>query len=169
MLEMRQTVAHHDFRRHRDALKILAFEFRNVERRHVGRRMKVEVDQRAGCILHGCETLIERARSQQSVEQRLRHRLIGHGVTCVLPQYFRHFEPVLIKLRRQFDEIAWHCGPRKQRISDVRQHAVQRVAKFMKQRARVIERQQRTASPAAGLEKLHTLSTIGRMLPVSFS
>ena len=31
MLKMRQAMAHHDLRRHRDALKILAFEVRHVE------------------------------------------------------------------------------------------------------------------------------------------
>ena len=50
---------------------------------------------------------------------------------------------MLVELRRQLDEIARHRGAGEQRIGHVRQQAVQRVAEFVEQRARVVERQQR--------------------------
>ena len=50
---------------------------------------------------------------------------------------------MLVELRGQFDEIARHRGAGEQRIGHVRQQAMQRVAEFVEQRARVVERQQR--------------------------
>ena len=105
--------------------------------------MEVEVDQRAGGVFDRGEALVEGARRQQPVEQRLRHRLAGAGVARVFLQDLRHLQPVLVELRRQLDEIARHRGAGEQRIGDVRQQAVQRVAELVEQRAGVVERQQR--------------------------
>ena len=105
--------------------------------------MQVEIDQRAGRVFHCGEALIEGACRQQPVEQRLRHRLAGTRVTRVLLQDLRHFQPMLVELRGQFDEIARHRGAGEQRIGHVGQHSVQRVAKFVEQGARVVEGQQR--------------------------
>jgi hypothetical protein len=57
-------------------------------------------------------------------------------------QHLRHGQPVLVELRRQFDEIARHAGAGNGRIGHVREHAVQRVAEFVEQRARVVEGQE---------------------------
>ena len=59
------------------------------------------------------------------------------------PQHVRLLEPMLVELRRQFDEIGIDAGARDHRIGHVRQDAVQRVAEFVEQRARVVEGQQR--------------------------
>ena len=50
---------------------------------------------------------------------------------------------MLEELRRQFDEIRRHAGSRKQRIGDVRQQAMEGVAEFMEQGARIVEAQER--------------------------
>ncbi len=113
--------------------------------------------------------LVEGAGRQQFVEHGLRHRRAGLGVQRIFLQNLRHFQPVLVKLRRQFDEVARHRGAGEQRIGHVRQQAMQAVAEFVKQSAGVVEGQQSLGSPLAGLEKLQTLRMIGRTSPVSFS
>ena len=45
----------------------------------VRQRVNVEIDQRAGGVFDGGEALIEGARRQHAVEQRLRHRLAGRA------------------------------------------------------------------------------------------
>src|SRR5262245_8643669 len=105
--------------------------------------MQVEIDESARRVFHSGEALIEGPGLEQALKQRLGHRLTGPAVTRVLLQYLRYFQPMLVKLRGQFDEVAGYRGSRKQGIRDVRQHSVQRVAELVKQSARVIEGQQR--------------------------
>ena len=51
-------------------------------------------------------------------------------------------QPMLVELRGKFDEVARDVGPRQQRIGHVGEHAVQRMAEFVEQRARLVEAQQ---------------------------
>ena len=104
--------------------------------------MQVEVDQRGGGEFNRREALIELPRDQQAARQRLGHRLAGSMMGGEAAQDFRPLEPMLVELRGKLDEIARDIGARDQRISHVRQHPVQRVAEFVKQRARVVEAQQ---------------------------
>ena len=103
--------------------------------------MQIDVDQRRGRILHRRAALIEIARRQDAIEQGLRHRLTRAAMAGIFFQDLRHFEPVFVKLRRQLDEIARYRGAGQQRIGHVGQETVERVAKFVKQRARIVEAQ----------------------------
>ncbi len=143
MLEMRQAVAHDDLRRHGDAREALALELGDVEAGRLLQRMNVEIDQRAGGVFHRGEALVEGAAGEQPLEQRLRHRLAGLAVPGIGFQDLRHLQPVLVKLRGQFDEVARHRGAGEQRIGHIGQEAVQRMAEFVEQRARVVEGEQR--------------------------
>src|SRR5512143_880727 len=143
MLEMRKAMTHHNLWRHKNTLEILVLEFGDIERGGVRQRMQVEIDQRTSGVFHRRKSLIERARCQQALEQGLRHRLTGTCVSCVFLENLRDFQPMLIELGWQFDEIAWDRRAGEQRVSYVRQHAVQRVAEFMEQRACIVEREQR--------------------------
>ena len=59
------------------------------------------------------------------------------------PQDFGLLQPMLVELRRQFDEIGGDVGAGDRRIGDGGQKAMQSVAEFVEQRARVVEAQQR--------------------------
>ena len=71
------------------------------------------------------------------------HRLAGLIVPGEAAQDVRLLEPVLVKLRRQFDEIGGDVGAGNGRIGDRREQPVQRVAELVEQSARVIEAEQR--------------------------
>jgi hypothetical protein len=71
------------------------------------------------------------------------------------PQHVRLFEPVLVELRWQLDEIGGDVGPGNLRIGDRGQEAVQRMAEFMEQRARVLEAEQRRLAATTLVEVAH--------------
>ena len=58
-------------------------------------------------------------------------------------QHLRLLQPVLVKLRGQLDEIARDIGAGDQRIGHVGEEAVQRMAEFVEQRARIVEGEKR--------------------------
>ncbi len=152
--EVRQAVAHDDFRRHADAVERFAFEAVDVDRRLVGFRIERHVDERRRGVLDGGEALVEVARGVQPLAQLRRHRLAALVVDRIRVEDFLGRKPVLEKLRRQFDEIARHRRARNRRIGHVREQPVQPVAELMKQRARIVERQQRRFAVAA-LGEIH--------------
>ena len=127
------------------AMRARASRSKSVTSRPAGslQRMNVEIDQRAGGVFDRGKALVEGAAGEQAIEQRLRHRLAGLAVPGVGFQDLRHLQPVLVKLRGQFDEVAGHRGAGEQRIGHVGQQAVQRMAEFVEQRARVVEGEQR--------------------------
>ena len=67
----------------------------------------------------------------------------GLRMAGVFFQHLGHLQPVLVKLARQFDEVARHRCAGNERIGHIRQHLVQRMAEFVEQRARVVIAQQR--------------------------
>ena len=83
------------------------------------------------------------ARPLQPVDQLVGNRRAGPVVARVPLQHRRLVEPVLEELRRQLDEVAQHAGARQPLVADVRQQPVQAVAELVKERARVVEAQQR--------------------------
>ena len=123
---------------------------------------------RRGDIFDRGEALVEIARGDQPLQQILRHRLAGPIMAGKAPQHLRLLQPVLVELRRQFDEIGGDAGAGNHRIGDVRQQAVQPVAEFVEQRAGVVEAEQRRLAVGA-LGEVQTLTTSGRMSPASFS
>jgi hypothetical protein len=54
-------------------------------------------------------------------------------------EHLRPLQPVLVKLRRQFDEIARHIGSPQQREGDIGEQPVQRVTEFVEERLRIVE------------------------------
>ena len=131
--------------------------------------MEIEIDQGRGDILHRGKAHVEIARGEQPLQQFLRHRLAGLVVQREAPQHLGLLQPVLVELRRQLDEIGGDAGAGNPRIGDVGEQAVQRVAEFVEQRARVIETQQRRFAVRRLWTKLQTLMICGRMSPASFS
>ena len=105
--------------------------------------MEFEIDQRRGDELDRRKALVEFSRLDEALQQIVRQRLAGLVMLREPPQHLRLLLPVLVELRRQFDEIGEHRCAGQRRIGHVRQHAVQPVAEFMKQRARIVGRQQR--------------------------
>ncbi len=69
-------------------------------------------------------------------------------------QNFRLLQPVLEELRGELDEIARHARPGDQRIGDVGEEAVQRVAELVEEGARVVEAEERRIA-RAGFGKIH--------------
>ena len=111
--------------------------------------MEFQIDQRRGDEFHGGKALVEFARGEEALQQIVRQRLAGLVMPGKLPQHLRLLLPVLVKLRRQLDEIGEYAGARQRRIGHVRQHPVQAVAEFVKQRPRVVRRQQRRLAVGA--------------------
>src|SRR5665213_3908602 len=105
MLEMGRAVAQPDLGRHADAREEIAFEFGDVDRRLVGARVQLQVEHRAGGVFDGRETLVEIARGEQLVDQRLGQWLAGLVVTGVSAQHLRRLNPMLQDLRRELDKI----------------------------------------------------------------
>src|ERR1700730_12080870 len=75
---------------------------------------------------------------------------------CEPAQHLRLLQPMFVKLRRKFDEIAGDVGARDQWIGHIGQHAVQGMAEFMKQGARIVETQE-AGLPLAGLGEIQDI------------
>ena len=74
--------------------------------------------------------------------KRLRHRFARAVMNGIFLKNGRHGQPVLVKLRWQFDKVARYRCAGNSWPGDVRQKPVQRMAEFMKQCSRTIERKQ---------------------------
>ncbi len=110
--------------------------------RCIGTCVVGHVDQRRGGEFDRGEAGAKSARRQHLVEQRLRHRLAGLHMQRMLFQHRRHRQPMLVELRRQFDEIAADRSAGDRRPGDVGQHAMQRMAEFVEQGLCLVDRQQ---------------------------
>ncbi len=121
----------------------VGFECGRVDRLRLRQRMEVEIDDGRSDILDGRKTLAEIPRRDQPLQQILGDRLAGLVVFGEAPQHIRLLEPMLVKLRRQLDEIGGDIGAGNARIGHRREQAVKRVAEFVKQRAGIVEAQQR--------------------------
>ena len=130
--------------------------------------MQIEIDKRGGGEFDRRETLVELPRRQEPSASSASG--IGAPVSIMAreaAQDFRPLQPMLVELRGKLDEIARDIGSREQGIGHVGQHAVQGVAEFVEQRARVIEAQQAGFARRAGLAKFITLTMIGWTSPSS--
>src|SRR4051794_38195512 len=133
MLEMRRPVPQPDLRRHADPREEFLLEAGDVEGARIGARMQIEVEHRAGGVLDRCEALVEGARREQPLQQRLGQRLAGTAMPGKAAQGCRHFEPMLEYLRWEFDEIAPHGGTGLRRVADLAEQTVQSMAEFVEQ------------------------------------
>ncbi len=106
-------------------------------------RVDVEIDQRAGRCIPPWRSPGRKCASPAAGRAAPAASARRCGMARVVAQNLRHLQPVLVELRGQFDEIARHRRAGEQRISDVRQHAVQRMAELVEQRAGVVEGEQR--------------------------
>ena len=104
--------------------------------------MQPQVDQCGGGVFDRRPALIEPARVEKLVHERLRHRLAGFGVEREAAQHLRLLDPMLVKLRGKLDEVAGDMGSGNARIGDVRENPVQSVAEFMKERPRFVDAHQ---------------------------
>ena len=102
-------------------------------------------------------------------EQRLRHRLAG---AVMQREAAQHLAAAPASARRAATGSSTKSvgtrGAGEERVGDVGQQPVQRVAELVEQRARVVEGEQRRLALAA-LAKFITLTMIGLMSPASFS
>src|ERR1700730_13218541 len=92
--------------------------------------MQGEIDQRRRGIFDRRKTLVELARRKQALQKRFRYRLACLMMQGETAQYLRLLQPMFVKLRRKFDEIAGDVGARDQRIGHIGQHAVQGIAEI---------------------------------------
>src|SRR5204862_6610442 len=102
-----------------------------------------EINQSRGNEFNRRKTLVELTRGDEALQQIVRQRFACLVMPGKLPKHLRLLLPVLVKLRGQFDEIGEYAGAGQRRIGDIRQHPVQAMAELMKQRPRVVWRQQR--------------------------
>ena len=68
-------------------------------------------------------------------------------------------------LRGKLDEVPGDMGAGNARIDDVRQHSMQRVAEFVKERARIVDAQQ-TGLAFASLGEIHHVDHDRQLRPV---
>jgi hypothetical protein len=99
MGKVRQTMPHHDFVRHADALEACRFGRPRVERWIAGigrrQRMQIEVGFGASNVFERGETFIEITRGDEPGQQLLRHRRAGLVMQREAPQQLRLLQPML--------------------------------------------------------------------------
>src|SRR5580658_10294411 len=122
--------------------------------------MEIEIDQSRTDVFDGGKAHIEVARRDEPLQQFLRHQRTGLMVTREAPQHVGLFEPMLVKLRWQFEKIYGDTEASYLRISDGREQAVQGMAKFVEQLARIREAQQRRLA-VEGLGKIANIDDQG--------
>ena len=88
-------------------------------------------------------TLVECLGTLEIVDPFLRKWFASLVVLGEIGDNLRPEHPHLVYLRRKLDKVARCAGARESRVLHVREHAVQRVAKFVEQRGGEVEAQQR--------------------------
>ena len=104
--------------------------------------VQIEINEGRGAELHRRESLIEIARGDNARQHVLRQGFARLGMERETAQHAGLQQPMLIKLRGKLDEIARDIRARDARISDVGQHAMQRMAELVEQCVRVVEADQ---------------------------
>jgi len=86
--------------------------------------VEIKIDDGGGDIFDRRKALAEIPRRDQPSQQILRDRLAGLVVLGKAPQHIGLLEPMLVKLRRQLDEIGGDVGAGNARIGHRRQQSV---------------------------------------------
>ena len=159
VLKMRCPVAHGDSGRHPDDGEASGFKGDDINVAGLADEMQIKIEQRRGRKFNGGETLIEAARRQQLLHQAFGHGL-AIGAASELAQNFWLLEPMFVKLRREFDEVARDIRAGQGGIDDVGQETMQSVAKFVKQSARLINAEQ-AGFAGRGLGEIHHIDDDG--------
>ncbi len=144
---MRWTMAQGDLGRHADAGQELALEAAEIDRIGRAPAMELEIDERRRGVFHRGEALVEVARREQTAKQILRHRFAAAVVDRVPPQGLRRRHPMLEELGRELDEVLAYRRAGLPGIAHAAQEAMEAVAEFVKERARLVESQQRRLGP----------------------
>ena len=105
--------------------------------------MPCHVEQGRAQVFGRGETLVERSRALQLLDQILRHRRSGLIVLRIVRENRRLQSPVLVELRGEFDEVARHGRTADRWVLHVREHTVQCMAELVKHRRHVSEREER--------------------------
>ena len=105
--------------------------------------MEIEIDDGTGDVLDRGKAFVEIARGNEPLDELLRHGFAGPIMAREAPQHVGLLHPVLVKLRRQLDEIGGDVGAGDFRIGDGGQQSVQRMAELVEHRAGVVKAQQR--------------------------
>ena len=141
MAEIGVTVAGLDLRDQASLLvERLPLECHRVKRFVFGDRVDIHVGKRRGDQFRGGETLVEEFALAEFVHEVFRDhfaRAVMHGIVL---QHLGFECPVLHDLRRQFDEIALDL--REAAVFHVVKQEVERMAEFVEERFRLVERQQ---------------------------
>ena len=143
MPEMDRTVAQRHALRHADLSQEGGFKFCQTQVFRRRMPMQSKINQRARQILYHRETLPIIARGQHAGEQRLIQGCAGFMVSRMGLQGLRQAQPIFHDLRGEFDKITKHGGAGLGWIACAAHQPMQRMAEFMKQRARLIEGKQR--------------------------
>ena len=117
--------------------------------------MEIEIDDGTGDVLDRGKAFVEIARGNEPLDEFFRHGFAGLVVAGEAPQHVGLLQPVLVKLRRQLDEIGGDIGAGDFRIGDGGQQPVQRMAEFVEQRAGVVKAQQRRLAVSRLCEVAH--------------
>ena len=141
MCEMRGGVAHPDRMRHAQTFQHFGLFLHRIGG---GRAIvKRQIDQCRGHIFDGLKAHVIGRSGQHPVQHVLWHRRACDCMSGKLGQHRGHFQPMLVQLARQFDEISGDRGATDRLISHIRQHLVQSMAELVKQGAGIVIGQQR--------------------------
>lgn len=122
----------------------IGFEGVDVLQRGIGTQLVPGlVKQCGGEVFDRAVALVEGARLDDLVDQRLRHRLARLVMLGVVGEHLRIKRPVLVELRGELDEVTRGAGAGNARILHVREHAMQGVAELVEHGGHVIEAEQR--------------------------
>ncbi len=106
----------------------------------------VHVQQCGAQQLRHVITLIELGCIKHAFPQRVRHRFTGFVVTGIVGKHLRMAGPVLVDLRREFNEITWGIGAGERGETLAGKQAVKGVTKLVEQGDDVIPGEKRNAA-----------------------
>ena len=106
----------------------------------------VHVEQRRAQQLGHVIAFIELGRVEHFIPQRIRHRLIGFVMACIVSKYRRMAGPVLVDLRRELHEITRRVGARERGVTLGGKQAVQGVDELVEQDDDIVPREERRLS-----------------------
>ena len=131
-------------------------------RRGIEIRVQFKIKTREFDLPQRIERRIERARAEQALQHVDGQRFAAVDVRGYERQHLGAPDEVFHELARQLDRVPGHAvDPGDAGIGHPRQHVVQPVAEFVKQRGHLVVRQHARAAAPTGAVKLHTSCATG--------
>ena len=124
-------------------------------------RMEIEIDDGRGDIFDRGKSHVEITRGNKPLQQFLRHRFAGLVVARKAPQHAGLFAASVRKAATAARRNRSRRGAGDFRIGDGREQAVQRMAEFVEQGARVVEAEQRRLA-VGGLGEIADIDDVRR-------